>query len=375
MLNQSDLPPKAKRPHPHKSTQPVRPHPHKGIQVVRPHPKRLPWPVTITIKTLPVVPNVVLSFDGNLLTTSANGTATFTEEHNLAAHSLSIINGPADTAQLRYRFNRWFGQRNPNEVNLPQVTGLPMRSNYTITAAYNVQYPVIPRLVTQYGAPVSLASTTAVVVKGASAQLTTVPNSGPAWLDGISPVFKNNTPATSVVTYSLQSVIVKGTNVVDAGRQTFQPARQSEPTFTTLFYNLSLTAHDALFGATLGDRAVVRFPDGSTRTVLFNQRHQASLLALPRGKYSVTYSASHAIIADVSVSLSKNESLDAAAITRVDLIVLGSGLSVVGVALLVVGRRRWLHRVAVRVRPHRHGWRRVKPRFEGPHTDLGGLLR
>src|SRR6476659_3295115 len=76
------------RPHPHKTpagAAPQRPHPHKTLGPVLPrkdHPHRKPWPITLTLNTVPALPGVHFTFDGHVLVTAANGRATYTAEHD-----------------------------------------------------------------------------------------------------------------------------------------------------------------------------------------------------------------------------------------------------------------------------------------------------
>ena len=115
----------------------------------RPHPKRKPWPVTLTIRTLPATPGVRLRFDGQLLRTDRQGVARVTVEHDFLPHTLSLADVIIEHPGVRMRFTRWTGQRDPNQAYSRTVTGLPMRADYTMTAAFTVQYPVTVRLVEQ----------------------------------------------------------------------------------------------------------------------------------------------------------------------------------------------------------------------------------
>jgi len=63
------------------TTPPKRPHPfacHCTPAPKRPHPKRKPWPVTVTVQTVPALAGVRFTFDNTVVTTDANGVASFT---------------------------------------------------------------------------------------------------------------------------------------------------------------------------------------------------------------------------------------------------------------------------------------------------------
>ena len=136
-------------------------------------------------------------------------------------------------------------------------------------------------------------------------------------------------------------MIVRGANVVDAGRQTFQPVATATPTFTTQFHDLTITGHDVLFKSSLGTTATVTFPDGGTLTRPLNAQHTLTLTDLPRGRYKVTIKAGRSIVGSQQFSLSKDKTADLAVITARDLAILLGALLLLAVALVVIGRQYW----------------------------------
>jgi hypothetical protein len=169
----------------------------------------------------------------------------------------------------------------------------------------------------------------------------------PTWLDSEQPSFHHSKLTSEPVSYSLQSVLVRGTNVVDAGRQIFTPNTTTAPTFFTQFHDLTITGHDALFKSPLGISATVTYPDGGQVTVRLDARHTVTLPNLPRGNYQVTLAAGRSIVGTQQIGLSKDKTADLIVITAQDLALLLGLLLVIAVALVVVGRqywRRWLAR-------------------------------
>jgi hypothetical protein len=316
----------------------------------RAHPHRAPWPITLTINTVPALRGVRFTLDGHVFVTAANGQATYTAEHDFLPHTLVMLDTGVLKANRRYEFNRWAGQRNPNQAFAHTVTALPLRSNYAITAAFTVQQQVVPQLVEENGKVLDPSRITAVTVKSDTGQLVNLALAGPTWLDGMRPVYHHSALSAQPAIYSLQSIIVRGTNVVDAGRQTFKPALNNTPMFITQFHDLVITGHDALFKSAVGKQAIVTFPDGSEQTVTLNAQHSATLPNLPRGTYSVLIRAGTAIVATDQFVLSKDKTADIAVISAVDLLVLGSAAFGVAVGLLALGRHRWRYRLVRRFR-------------------------
>jgi len=143
-------------------------------------------------------------------------------------------------------------------------------------------------------------------------------------------------------------VIVRGTNVVDSGRQTFRPG--SDVTFTTQFHNLVISGKDVLFGGTRGTAAVITFPDGGTVTVPFDDQHQAILNDVPRGTYQASVKAGHAVVARAEFVASKDKTVVVSVISLPDLALLGGSGLAVAIGLLLVGRLRWRRRLVRRFR-------------------------
>jgi hypothetical protein len=310
----------------------------------RPHPHAKPWPIVLTVKTVPALTGVRLAVDGHLITTDSHGFARFTQDHNLLPHTLTLLDHAVSGATLKYRFNRWDGQRDPNQAFTSTVTGLPMRSAYTITAAFTVQFPVTPHLVHEDGVGVDLSEVSAISVRSESGNLVDLNKDTTTWLDGTRPVFQQGVLSARAIPYTVQSVMVHGTNVVDAGRQSFQPSANQTPTFTTQFHDLTITAHDALFGSPLGKRAIVTLPDGTRIVRDLGPTHTTKVPNLPRGKYSVVVQAGVAVVAADVFNLSKSQTADIAVISSKDMSLLGLGLLLMALVLLGIGRHHRLRR-------------------------------
>ena len=345
----------------------VRPHPRKTLRptpavpgVSRPHPRRKPWPITMTLKTVPALAGVRFTVDGHQLVTGPNGMTSYTAEHDFAGHRLTVVSSSVTTPDKRYQFYRWAGQRDPNQAFSRTVSGLPMRSNYVVTAAFTVQHQVMPRVIRQDGTALDPAQVNSVVARSDNGSMVNLPLTSPTWLDASRPAFHHSVLSAEPVTYSLQTVMVRGTNVVDAGRQTFKPTTTLNPTFTTQFYDLVITGHDAIFKSGLGTSATVTYPDGGKLTVPLNAEHTATLTNLPRGTYKVTLDAGRAIVGVQQFGLSKDKTADLIVISALDLAILVGVLLMIAVALLVIGRQYWrrlLHRLR---REHKVGALRGK---------------
>jgi hypothetical protein len=308
-----------------------------------------PWPVTITIRTVPAMPGIRFLFDGVPLATDRQGVTSFTERHNFSSHTLALAQTQVSVSGRRYTFVRWAGQRDPDQDYRPAVHGLPMRANYAVTASFAVACPVTPRLVDQAGAPMSALQVSQINLLSSLGQATTLKPAGTTWLPCVSPVYRDNSLSSHAVLYSVQSMLVGGTNVVHAGVERFSPSQTPDPKVTGFFYSLTITAHDALLGGAVGNYALLTMPDKTVRKVALGPRHTATVTNLPLGNYQVQVAAGSASISPVTVHLSRDEATNLAAISRTDIVIVCGALvvGIAGVPLLSRTRRR---RVLARVR-------------------------
>ncbi|MFZ0158787.1 MAG: hypothetical protein WAL50_07135, partial [Kineosporiaceae bacterium] len=325
------------------------------------HPHRAPWPVTLTVTTVPVLVGIPFEVDGEVVKTDATGTARFTQEHNFGKHTLAVKRLTVVTPTQRYRFVRWAGQRDPDQAFRPEVTGLPMRASYTVTAGYAVEYPVTPRFTGTGGGPVAADRIDAVSVRADTGRILPLDPDAPTWLAGLTPVYRNSSLSLKRSAYTLQTVMVDGANVVDVGQQSFRPATRAPVVFGTKFFDLTIRAHDALFKHPIGEQATVTYPNGTTRTITLDAEHTATLTDLPRGVYVVRLLGSGTSL-PTQVTLSRNAAAELVVMSRVDLTTMALvGLTLAaGLLAMGRGRRRVRFVVSAAAQPIQRSVRRVR---------------
>ncbi|MEV4423774.1 hypothetical protein AB0K23_00085 [Streptomyces sp. NPDC049602] len=300
------------------------------------HPDLAASAVTVTFRTVPAVPGVRMVFAGTTLVTGADGTASYTGARTAERQSLRLLDTSVNTPDARYRFARWAGQRDPDQAFRTRVDGLPLRADYTITAGFTVQYPVTVSFADQHGAPLDPSLVSAVRVRGSDNRTTDLSVSGTTWLNGVMPVFRDSSLTPVPIGYTLRSLVYDGAEIADAGRQGFRPDTDGHVTFTGAFHDLTVTAHDALFGSAAGKQATVTGPNGKAQTVPLGPDHTAVLTHLPRGRYSVEVKAPGGSTSPREVQLSQAVTADLTVISRADVLVLTAvGLVLVGVPVAI----------------------------------------
>jgi hypothetical protein len=345
-------PSKTKTPKPVKTKRPprvrtVRPHPHKvPATPKRPHPKRKPWPVGVVLRTIPALAGVRFSVDGAVYTTGPDGTVVITREHDFAQHTLALLTPQLVLSGRHYGFARWSGQRDPDQTYRTVVTGLPWRAGYAVTAAFTEQCPVTPAFTDQHGVRIEPALLASATLKSDTGQLTPLAVHGTTWLACTTTAYGNGTLTTRPVGYRLQSLYASGTNIVDSGRQAFVPAKVRAPVFVGYFYDLTVTAHDALFGGSSGATALVLGPDGTSYRRPFGSAHAAVFKHLPRGDYTVSVTGGGLGLSK-TVRLSRDTGTDLQMVSAGDVGTGAGGGAAVALALPLLSRHRrsWLWRL------------------------------
>jgi hypothetical protein len=308
------------------------------------------WLVTLTVQTVPALPGVRFALDGKTRTTDASGRVSYTEQHDFSQHTLSLADTAVSTRSLRYRFTRWAGQRDPDGAFRATVSGLPLRTSYTVTAAFTAQCPVRPRFTDQHGRLLDPRRISVVTVTSSAGRRVSVPPARTSWLDCTQPVLRNATLASRDIRYRVQSVIFAGTNIVYAGVERFSPRAGARPTIVGYFHDLTITVHDALFGGRPRGDAVVTLPSHAVRRLALGPGRSVTLDDLPQGDYKIDIRAAGSIISADTFRLSRTTTVDLTAVSAADLATVGGGLllAALGLPLLAKTRRR---RLLDRLRP------------------------
>ena len=301
-----------------------------------------PWPITLTIRTVPSLPGVRFVFDGTPIVTGPQGSTSVTEQHNFSAHSLTLADTKLSASGRQYTFVRWAGQRDPDQAFRPTVQGLPMRANYTVTASFAIMCQVSPRLAQQNGVALPVNRVSQISLRNNLGQPATLRPSGTTWLPCAWPVYRGSLLSSTDLHYSVQSMLVSGTNTVHAGVERFTPSRTPNPKLTGYFYALTITAHDAIFDSAMGSYALLTMPDRTVRRVQLGPSHVATVRNLPLGNYQVEVKARGASVQAQTLRLSKDQTANLAAVSRGDIAVVCGALlaGLAGIPLLSRTRRR-----------------------------------
>jgi hypothetical protein len=291
-------------------------------------------PPVVSVRTVPAVAGLTLTFEGRSYVTDATGRARIPRARGTASIALLpriAVHSRQLDAHTIVRFARWF------TVGTESV------------AALDTFRRVGWQFVDAGGAPVPIDRVERVVLRSTTGEVH-VWRAGlgrPRWLYSRRVSLIRGRPVLKNVTYAVERITVLGSDVVNAGQQQFLPERQLRVRFKLAFFTLTVRGEDALFGSALDARARLRLPDGSVRNLQL-VHGRAVVASLPRGSYRVTLSGGLYGLAQPLV-LSRSQVTVVPVVTYLDLLAVGGGLLVLAIGLVLAGRPYLARRAAARI--------------------------
>jgi hypothetical protein len=269
--------------------------------------------------------------------------ASVTQRRDSGPHSLGVVPFTLPSGRRRYAFSRWQGEDDPTQAGRITLSGPLMRRSSTLIAGFTVLCPVTLRFVTQDGEAVSPSAVSVVTLRSSTGTQVSFSPRGTTWLACSQPVDSGGGLRLVAVSDVVHGIVISGANAAKTG-QSIQPGAAADPDLVAYFYDLTITAHDAIFGGAAGDVAVVTLPDHAMRQVPLGSAHTVTLDDLPRGSYRVSVAAGHAIVFGEDVSLSRTATVDLTVIGVADVAVTGGPVLIGALCFLLLPakRRIWL---------------------------------
>lgn len=287
--------------------------------------QNLPADSEVIVSTIPSLPGVVINFDDQTATTNSDGIATFLSTSN---------EGIADRIQV-----------STPEIEQPDILRAKYDRLYRIdnlhyALAFDIQRPVTFSFVGVNGERVDHDRIGATNLKNSLGGLTPeVPLDQPLWVYSERVVSIQGGAEVRAIEWSVESVMVRGVNVVNRAQIRFFPREQSHVEITVLFFSAKFAITDMFFGFPRGEIIELSFPDGEIVRHELDDNGELFLSSLPRGEYSVMIDGSGPRIARPLV-LSRNQEVNLDMLTWLDIIVVG----LIGLSFLIgpVVLGRWI---------------------------------
>jgi hypothetical protein len=294
---------------------------------------------TLEITTVPPLPSARFVLDGQELVPDERGVVRLTLPRNNDAHRLELTTPKLDQPGGSIDFVRWFGHGESDQGFTPVLTDLAMKHNRKLQAAFQSITKLRYDFVDQARNPVAPSRITSLTLRSDSGQTHTLRGPTEVALTAQRPVQHGGTVVSKEVTYYLQSIVIDGANVVNAGEQRIVPNHTPTATFVVLLRSVRFQVRDMLFGRAMPAGVVLTFPDGRTENLDAGADGDLAVENLARGNYRVAVSAA-GYSAPQELALSRGQYVDIRVLSYVDMLVLVAVAALAFSGLFLFGRRR-----------------------------------
>jgi hypothetical protein len=288
-------------------------------------------PGTLDVQTMPPLPGVSFALDGRTFVTDDHGFVRIEIDRwspKLREHIEIPETRFPDGSHAR--FARWFGWSNTIQDD--------------VTAAFFVDFPVAYTFIDLQGNPIDPATIDSLTFKsstGVSHTFKQGEHTDQHMLQGSRVVPTQAGPLNKNLYYTLESVMVNGSDVVNRAQQRYFPATESHWTVQLRYFFVDFNARDAFFGFPIGSAVKMVYPDSSVEVEKFGSGANLRLGPLPRGEYQVS-AVGPGFSPPAPLMLTRDQVVDMKIITYVDMAFAGMVLAAIGFGLLFIGRPQLL---------------------------------
>lgn len=278
-------------------------------------------PSTLRIVSLPPVPGVRYTLDGRPFESGGVGVAEIQTDCLLEVRSrLQVLNREVPLGdRARARFARFYGGAG------------------NLTATFDIDYRVSFSFSDVDGKRVKPDRLTSFSVKGSTGAVKSFADSRPQWLHGTRVIPSNDGLLVKKIYYTIEKVIVDGSNVVNRSQQRFLPTDQAKMNVALLFFTANFRTRDAFFNFPIGSAIRLTTPSGKVERHKIPENGRLTLRSLARGDYHVIVEAPGLKIAR-PVAVSRNQEVDLKVFSWLDVALLVFVLAAISFGLIVVRR-------------------------------------
>ena len=288
-------------------------------------------PGTLDVQTLPPLPGVSFIVDGHTFVTDDHGFVRMEIDRwsqNLKERMEIPDTTLPDGSQVR--FARWFGWSSTIKDDA--------------TAAFFVDFPIAYKFIDLQGNPVDPEMVESLTFKSSTGVTHTFERGEHTvqhMMPGSRVVPTQAGPINKKIYHTLESVTVRGSNVVNRAQQRYLPADETNWTIQLRFFFVNFTARDAFFGFPIGSAVKMVYPDSSVEEKKFGSGASLRLGPLPRGEYQVS-AVGPGFSPPAPLMLTRDQVVDMKIVTYIDMAFAGIVVAVIAFGLLFIGRPQLL---------------------------------
>jgi hypothetical protein len=295
-------------------------------------------PLELVIETLPPIPGMRFSLNDDLVETGVDGLAHI-ELDTLGTYPLKVLLPEVEPSQTDtlIEFERW------GDAVFQPEREVVVRGDTRLQAGFDLSHRVGQQFVDLDGGPVDDSRIDTLTLKSSYGSTHTFEDGQPQWLQANRIARRSTGLEVTPVQYSVESVIIDGTNVVNRYQQRFFLEPEDTWTIELLLYSAVVTAKDAIFGFPLGEGITVEYPNATVESLKFNADNEVYLGPLARGSYKLQVTGVGGVAPPTPVALSRDQEVVLKVLSVFDIsvgLILGA---MIGFGLLFHGRPQLLH--------------------------------
>jgi hypothetical protein len=291
-------------------------------------------PATIQVQTVPAISGVTFQMDGQQFISGEDGFANI-KVNKPGEYRLEILADQYQNPSQRIEFARWL-----EEIYQP-YRDIRVPYDGIIQVGLNVYHQVGQSFMDLDGFPVDSQRISEFSIRSAQGDVFVFHDGQPRWIPASRVAHYVNGLEEAKLLYSVTSVTVDGSNVVNQSQQRFYTEPNQTLPISLLLYSLHISAQDALFASPSGKSVNVEFPDGRIENYPLDKAGIVDIHSLARGNYYIQLVGTKGLNNRLPVALSRNQVVNTKVITYLDLAVVGAIGILIALGLLVYGRP-WL---------------------------------
>jgi len=290
-------------------------------------------PAEVQIQTVPPIAGVTFQIAGGLYVSGPDGSLSI-PVNQPGQYRLEVLTDLFHDPVRRIKFGRWL-----IDSYLPYID-INVPTTSVIQAGLDVYYQVGETFVDLDGNPVDPQRITQFTIRSAQGDNFVLQNGDPTWIPASRVAHWASGLEPTPLLYSVISVIVDGSNVVNQSQQQFYAQPNDIWQISLLLYSLKISGQDGIFGTAIGRSVNLTYPNGQVKNYLLDRDGTVEIPSLARGNYSVQLIGAAGIGTQMPIALSRNQSATIKVVTDADLALVALLGLFLALGLLIFGRRQ-----------------------------------
>ncbi len=291
-------------------------------------------PAIVRVETVPAIPGITFKMDGRQFISGPDGSATI-NINQAGTYRLDVLLDQYHNPSQQVEFGRW------SEESYQPFRTVTVPANTPIQVGLNVYHRVSFKFIDLDSLSVDPSRIISISIRSAQGDVFSLKPGDTPWLPSSRTARRQAGLEETKLLYSVNSITIDGSNVVNSAQQRFYAQTDDTWTISLLLFSLRINTKDGLFAAPVGTSVNVGFPDGQVKNYLLDKTGKLQIHALARGIYHISLIGVKGLGTSTPVALSRNQVVNLNIVTPLDLAVVGSVCSGLGLGLIIYGRP-WL---------------------------------